>query len=50
MTLVLLALQDLHVLLIVPVAAVTYFAVLIVVKGVEKEELFLVRKYLKRFV
>ena len=50
MTLVLLALRDLHVLLIVPAAAVTYFAVLLIIKGVEEEELILVRKYIKRFI
>lgn len=50
MTLVLLALQGMHVLLIVPGAAVTYFAVFILLKGVEREEMFLVRKYLKRLL
>ena len=50
MTLVLLALQGMHILLIVPGAAVTYFAVFILLKGVEREEMFLVRKYLKRFL
>ena len=50
MTLILLALQDLHVLLIVPASAITYFAVLLIIKGVEEEELILVRKYIKRFI
>ena len=50
MTLVLLALQDLHVLLIVLSSAITYFAVLLLINGVEEEELILVRRYVKRFI
>ena len=50
MTLVLLALRDLHVLLIVSASAITYFAILLLIKGVEEEELILVRKYIKRFI
>ena len=50
MTLVLLALQDLHVLFIVLSSAITYFAVLLLINGVEEEELILVRRYVKRFI
>ena len=50
MALVLPVLQGLHLLLIVPVASVVYFTVLILLKGIEKDEVFLVRKYLNRFL
>lgn len=44
---VILALLSLHVLLIVPIAALAYFVVLLILKGVEAEEFHLIGGYLK---
>jgi len=48
MVLIIFALLQFHVLLIVPIATITYFVALLLIRGVEKEELFLVKSYFKR--
>ncbi|MAG15601.1 hypothetical protein CMO88_00915 [Candidatus Woesearchaeota archaeon] len=50
MSLVILLTLQLHVLIILPVAAITYFAALFLIKGIENEEVILIKSYLKQFI